>query len=151
MFAELCCVRIPFVFKWTHVILVSLLEGHVAKSDVCLLCGRCRNFCLINNVHVIAISVHGAGIWITAVTITITGGIRFINLGFVVVRNNWFRLKILWSGFQLGKCWSTGDRKRFPTLVFTFFLKGGLYQSMFLGQLLRDRCVLLCDSLYDRL
>ena len=81
MLAELRCVFIPFVFKGTHVISVPLLEGRVAKTDVCLLCGRCRNFRLINNAHVIAISIHGAGVWVTAVTITITGGIRFINLG----------------------------------------------------------------------
>jgi len=73
-----------------HVISISLLEGRVVKSNVCLFCGRCRNFRLINNVHVITISVHGAGVWIMAVTITIIGGIRFINLGVVVVRNNWF-------------------------------------------------------------
>ena len=38
------------------------------------------------------------------------------------------------------------ERKHFPTFVLTFLLKGGLYQRMFLGRFLRDRCVSLCDS-----
>jgi len=86
VFTELHCVLIPFVLN-EHMWFWYLCLKVVLQ---CLLCGWGRNFCLINDVQVIAISVYRAGIWIKAVTITIIGGIRFINLGFVVVRNNWF-------------------------------------------------------------
>ena len=41
-----------------------------------------------------------------------------------------FRLKILCSGFDFGKCWLMRERKHFPTFVSTFLLYGGLYQMM---------------------
>ena len=40
---------------------------------------------MINDVLIVASSVHGARAWVPAVTISIIGGIRFINLSFVVV------------------------------------------------------------------
>jgi len=39
---------------------------------------------------VLAFSVHGARAWFPAVTIAIIGGVRFINLGFVVIGDNGF-------------------------------------------------------------
>ena len=39
------------------------------------------------------------------------------------------------------------ERKHFPTFVLTFFLKGGLYQRMFLGRFFREYCISLRGSL----
>ncbi len=44
----------------------------------------------VNDVLVVAFSIHGKRARIPAVTITIIGRIRFVNLCFVVVDNNWF-------------------------------------------------------------
>ena len=72
---------------------------------------------MVNQILVVAFSVHGACAWFPAVTITIIGGNRFINLGFVVTRDNGFDIthtavaqfkrvpvENLGSGFDLGKC-----------------------------------------------
>jgi len=44
----------------------------------------------VNQILVVAFFVHGARAWFPAVTIAIIGGDRFINLGFVVIRDNSF-------------------------------------------------------------
>ena len=75
---------------------------------------------LVNHVLVVAFSIYDAHAWVPAVTmIVIIGGIRFINLSFVVVGYFGFDIchaatvqfkrisvEILWSGFDLRKCWS---------------------------------------------
>ena len=150
---------IPLVLKWAYMVSVSKFKCCIAKTNVCLLWGWCRDLGLVDHVPVVAFSVHGAHAWVLAVAIAVIGGIRFVDLGFVVVGYNGFDIchaaiaqfkrvpvKILWRGFDLGKCWSR-ERKHSPTFVLTFLLKGGLYQRMFLGWFFRDSCFSLRDSL----
>ena len=81
---------IPLVLKWAYMVSVSQLKRCIAKTNVCLSWSWCRDFGLVNQVLVVAFSVHGAHAWVSAVTIAIIGGIRFINLSFVVVGYNGF-------------------------------------------------------------
>ena len=48
---------------------VPYFEWRVTQSDICLLSGGCSDFSLVDNVFVVAISVHGAGVWIAIITI----------------------------------------------------------------------------------
>ena len=62
-----------------------------------------------------------------------------------------FRLKILWSGLDLGKWGSVSEREYLPTLVSTFWLYGGLNHVTFLWRFLLAFGALGLVSLSDRL
>ena len=81
---------IPLVLKWAYMVSVSKFKCCIAKTNVCLLWGWCRDLGLVDHVPVVAFSVHGAHAWVLAVAIAVIGGIRFVDLGFVVVGYNGF-------------------------------------------------------------